>query len=48
MKLDSKGEFSRYSKILNDEEINKLIDMTDSKIDEAITNICNAKLCYNF
>lgn len=47
MKLDSKGEFSRYSKILNDDEINKLIDMTDTKIEEAIKDICNTKFDIN-
>lgn len=41
MKLDSKGEFSRYSKILSDEKIEKLIDITDKKIDEAIEKISN-------
>lgn len=47
MKLDSKGEFSRYSKILNDEQINKLIDITDEKINEAIEKICNTEFQIN-
>lgn len=42
MKLDSKGDFSRYSKILDNEEIENLVKLTDSKIEEAIESICNA------
>jgi len=42
MRLDSKGEFSRFSKILSDDKINRLIDITDKKIDEAIFKISNA------
>ena len=47
MKLDSKGEFSRYSKILSSEKIDKLIGVVDSKIDEAVLSICNAKFDIN-
>lgn len=32
--------FLRYSKVLNDKQIDKFIKMTDKKIDEAIKNIC--------
>lgn len=47
MRLDSRGEFSRYSKILSDDKINKLIEITDSKIDEAVSLICDAKFDIN-
>ena len=40
MRLDKSGNFSRYSKVLNDKQIDNLIKMTDKKIDEAIKNIC--------
>ena len=39
MKLLKNGEFNRYSKVLSDEEIDKLIVQTDKKIDEAIEKI---------
>lgn len=42
MKLDNKGEFSRYAKTLNNEEVENLIKITDDKIESAIENICNA------
>lgn len=40
MRLDKSGNFSRYSKVLNDKQIDNLIKITDKKIDEAIKNIC--------
>ena len=42
MRLDSKGEFSRYSKTLSNEEIENLVKITDSKIEDAVKGICNA------
>lgn len=42
MKLDSKGNFSRYAKTLSNEEIESIVKLTDEKIDEAIKEICNA------
>ena len=43
MKLTKDGHFNRFAKILNSEEINTLIDITDQKINEAIKEIteCN-------
>lgn len=31
MRLDKSGNFSRYSKVLNDKQIDNLIKMTDKK-----------------
>lgn len=42
MKLDSKGAFSRYSKILSNNKIDKLVDLVDLKIDEAVNGICSS------
>lgn len=47
LKLKKDGEFSSYSKVLDNEEINTLIDVTDKKINEAISSICNADFSIN-
>ena len=47
MLLKRDGEFSSYSKVLSSEEINNLINITDQKIEEAISSICNAKFDIN-
>lgn len=39
MKLNDKGGFSRFSKILSDDKIDKLIKLTDERIDNAIREI---------
>lgn len=39
MSLNKEGGFSRYSKVINDDEINDLIADTESKIKEVIKNI---------
>lgn len=45
MKTSSKGISSK--KVLDDEKIDKLVDITSEKIDEAIDNIINAKFDIN-
>ncbi len=47
MKLKKDGDYYSYSKVLDDDEINSLIKLTDLKIDEAINSICNAKFDIN-
>ena len=39
MHLNNDGSYYRYAKVLNNDEINALIDMTENKINEAIDNI---------
>lgn len=46
MKLTSKG-FSRYSKIVTEEEIEKIINLTEQKILETVENIIEAKFDIN-
>lgn len=47
MKLKKDGDFSSHSKVLDDDEINNLIKITNRKIDETIDYICNAKFDIN-
>ena len=47
MKLKKDGEFASSANVLNDEEINNLIKMTDKKIDEAVAMICDAEFDIN-
>ena len=47
MKLNKDGSFSRYSKVLDNTEINNLILLTDKKIDDAIEGICLGKFDIN-
>lgn len=47
MKLKKDGNFSSYAKVLNENEIDNLIKLTDKKIDEAISNICDGKFDIN-
>lgn len=47
MKLKKDGEFSSYSKVLNDDEINNLIKLTDKKINDAVSSICNGEFTIN-
>ena len=46
MKLTEKG-FGTYSKVLTDNQINKIIDITEEKIDECIDGIVNGKFDIN-
>ena len=46
MKLTSNG-FSSYSKVLTDEDFNKLESLTEEKINECIINVKNAKFNIN-
>ncbi len=41
MKLKKDGEFYSYAKVLNDNEIDAIVKITDLKINEAIDSICN-------
>lgn len=47
LKLKSNGDFSAYSKVLDDKKIDKIIDLTEKNIDEAIFNILNAEFHIN-
>ena len=47
MKLNKDGSFSRYSKVLDNTEINNLITLTDKKIEDAIDGICLGKFDIN-
>ena len=47
MKLTNNGTFYSYSKVLNNEEIDNLIDITNKKIDDAIDSISDAKFDIN-
>lgn len=46
MKMTSKG-FSRYTKLLNTEDVNNIVNYTEKKIEEAIDNILLAKFDIN-
>jgi len=46
MKMSSKGFYS-YAKVISDEEIDAIVKMVDKKIDEASSNIENAKFEIN-
>ncbi len=45
--LKKDGDFYSYSKVLDNEQINKLINITNQKIEEAIDSICDAKFDIN-
>ena len=47
MKTLKDGSFSRYTKVLGNDEINKIIDTTKEKIEEVIDNIKNNKFDIN-
>ena len=47
MKMTNNGNFYSYSKVLSDKEINKVIDLTEESIDNAIDNICNGNFSIN-
>ena len=47
MKLKKDGNFSSFAKVLNDDEINNLIKLTDKKINDAIGGICNGNFDIN-
>ena len=47
MKTKANGEFSLYSKVLNDEEIDKIIELTEKNIDDAIDKILNGEFAIN-
>ena len=47
MKTKNDGEFYHYSKVLSESEIDALINNVDEKINEAATNIINAKFDIN-
>jgi len=47
LKVKTNGDFSAYSKVLNDAEIDKLILLTEKNIDNAIDNILDADFSIN-
>jgi len=47
MKVKANGEFSHYSKVLSDDEINKVIDITEQNIDKTIDNILEGNFKIN-
>lgn len=47
MKTKVNGEFSSYAKVLNDREIDKIIELTESNIDLSIDNILDGKFSIN-
>jgi len=47
LKTKSNGDFSLYSKVLSDSEIDKIILLTENNIDEAITKILNGEFDIN-
>ena len=47
LKVKNDGTFYAYSKVLTDEQINKIIDLTDKQIDKTINNIEQAKFDIN-
>ena len=47
MKTLKDGSFSRYTKVLSNDDINKIIDITKIKIEEVIDNIKNNKFDIN-
>lgn len=47
LKVKTNGDFSAYSKVLNDNEIDKLIHLTEKNIDEAIDKILDADFSIN-
>lgn len=47
MKLKKDGNFNANAKVLSDEEINKVIDLTEENIDKAIANITKGEFPIN-
>jgi len=47
LKTKSNGEFSAYSKVINDNQITKIIELTEEVIDKAITEILDAQFLIN-
>jgi len=47
MKIKANGDFNTYAKVLCDEEMNNLIDLTEKNIDDAITKILDGKFIIN-
>lgn len=47
MKTKLDGNFSSYAKVLNDDQIDKIIDITEENIDKSIDNILNGKFDIN-
>ena len=47
MKTKANGEFSTYSKVLDDIEIDKIVELTEKNIDEAIDKILNGEFAIN-
>lgn len=47
MKTIKNGNFSSYAKVLNDDEIDKIIEITDNNIEKGINNILNADFSIN-
>ena len=47
LKVKSNGDFSSYSKVLTDNEIDKLITLTEKNIDESIDKILDADFSIN-
>lgn len=47
LKIKENGDFYSYSKVLNNEEINDLIDLASLKIEEAGEHIINHKFDIN-
>ena len=47
MKTLKDGSFSSYTKVLNNDEINKIVDITKEKIEEVINNIKNSRFDIN-
>lgn len=47
MKTTKDGNFSRYSKVLSDEDFSRIIDYTDIKINEAVDSILNGDFSIN-
>ena len=47
LKLNSDGSFYRYSKVIDNEQIDNIISNSDKLIDNVIDNISNAKFDIN-
>ena len=47
MSTTKSGEFSSYAKVLNEDEINKLVDIVEDRVDNATKNIIDTKFDIN-
>lgn len=47
MKVKANGDFNAYAKVLSDNELNKLVDLTEKNIDETIDKILDADFSIN-